>query len=93
MLHHVLTLENSITQGGHMFMRDAMHLTEWTRILSHVCQRAGTNDLHPGIQRTLGRMMIATSLLGPTEGKSYHYPHSNYFITHFEQYPRSLSWL
>ena len=52
-----------------MFMRDAMHLTEWTRILSHVCQRAGTNDLHPAVQRTLGRMMIATALIGPKEGK------------------------
>ena len=69
MPHHVLTLENSITRGGHMFMRDAMHLTEWTRILSHVCQRAGTNDLHPAVQRTLGRMMIATALIGPKEGK------------------------
>ena len=69
MLHQVLTLENSITQGGHLFVSEAMHLTERTRILSHLCERAGTNDLHPGVQRMLGRMMIAKSLQGPRKGK------------------------
>ncbi|KAI0082939.1 hypothetical protein BDY19DRAFT_999052 [Irpex rosettiformis] len=54
LIHQVLTVEKSVTQGGHLLTWDTMHLTEWTRKLSHVCSRIGTNDLHPGVQRTLG---------------------------------------
>ncbi|KAI0083681.1 hypothetical protein BDY19DRAFT_998365 [Irpex rosettiformis] len=67
LIHQVLTVKNSVTQGGHLLTWNTMHLTEWTRKLSHNCFRVGTNDLHPGVQRTLGRMMIALSIRGPTK--------------------------
>ncbi|KAI0086701.1 hypothetical protein BDY19DRAFT_995711 [Irpex rosettiformis] len=67
LIHQVLTVKNSVTRGGHLLTWNAMHLTEWTRKLSHNCYRVGTNDLHPGVQRTLGRMMIAISTRGPTK--------------------------
>ncbi|KAI0091803.1 hypothetical protein BDY19DRAFT_904403 [Irpex rosettiformis] len=67
LIHQVLTVKNSVTREGHLLTWNTMHLTEWTRKLSHNCFRVGTNDLHPGVQRTLGRMMIAISFKGPTK--------------------------
>lgn len=64
MIHSVLTVERSITQGGHFLTWDTLHLTEWTRKLSDLSAGAGTNDLHPGMQRVLARMMISLSLRG-----------------------------
>ncbi|KAI0747473.1 hypothetical protein BC629DRAFT_920579 [Irpex lacteus] len=60
-MHAVLTPTETISFGGHFLMHDTLHLMEWTRALSHHCDRVGTNDLHPEIQRAISRMMIALS--------------------------------
>lgn len=54
----VYTIENSVTLGGHFLLQDALHLTEWSRKMSHLTQNVGTNNQHPVILRNLCRMMI-----------------------------------
>lgn len=66
--HSVYTLENTITMGGHFIVEEAMHLMEWARLVSHATDRVATNDVHVGILRTLGRMMIAMTTRGGTTG-------------------------
>ncbi|KAI0085722.1 hypothetical protein BDY19DRAFT_908924 [Irpex rosettiformis] len=88
LIHQVLTVKNSITRGGHLLTWNAIHLTEWTRKLSHNCYRVGTNDLHPGVQHTLGRMMLAISTKGPTTMLRKPFMSLARLIIHADQYWR-----
>ena len=72
MMHMVYTLENSITIGGHFLSFNSLHLTEWTRLQSHLTERSATNALHPGVQRTLARIMLWVAHTQPSNSKEYY---------------------
>ena len=67
-MHAVFTPTKSITLGGHFFLRDAMHLTEFSRRLAHVTERKGTNNVHHSIRWLLCRMLLHIAMSGPVEG-------------------------
>ena len=68
MMHHVYTLGNTLTVGGHYLMEETMHLTEFSRLVAHVTNKQGTNAWHPGFMRTLARMIMALVVRSPTTG-------------------------
>lgn len=68
LIHTVYTLEDTVTLGGHFLLFDAMHLTEWNRMLTQVTDRVGTNNTHTSIQKNLARIMIDLAFQGPREG-------------------------
>lgn len=69
LIHTVYTLEKTITLGGHFLLLEAMHLTEWNRLLTQVTGRVGTNNTHTSVQKTLARLMINIALRGPARGE------------------------
>jgi hypothetical protein len=57
--HEVYTPTPSITQGGHFYTYDSLHLTEFSRSLDLQTKGAFSNQVHPSAGLTIMMMMAA----------------------------------
>jgi hypothetical protein len=57
--HEVYTPVKTLASGGHFLTYDTLHLTRLSRNFDHKMGRYATNAEHPGIIRTLCRMVLA----------------------------------
>ncbi|KAF8058566.1 hypothetical protein FPV67DRAFT_1676141 [Lyophyllum atratum] len=57
--HAVYTPIRNVAKGGHLFLYDALHLTEAARASDHKRAKFVTNTEHVSVGRTLARMAIA----------------------------------
>ena len=71
MFHEVFTPEKSVVLGGHFYLENALHLTEWTRWATNKVLGAGTNTYHAGTVRVFARMVMAVAHRGERESKSH----------------------
>ncbi|KAF8056078.1 hypothetical protein FPV67DRAFT_1678618 [Lyophyllum atratum] len=57
--HAVYTPIRNVAKGGHLFIYDALHLTEAARASDHERAKFVTNTEHISVSRTLARMAVA----------------------------------
>jgi hypothetical protein len=66
--HAVYTATPSNTEGGHFFMYDTLHLTEFSRAFDHKYSLYSTNANHQ-VDRSLCRLTLALPTVGQTNGE------------------------
>jgi hypothetical protein len=67
--HEVYTPVNCVTFGGHLYLWECMHLTEYHMQLDHAFNDYFTNTDHPGVYRGIIRMILALRHWDPDRGE------------------------